>query len=322
VSEPAAAGRATDPFLFALGHVRSGTTMLRAMLHSHPNLAVPPESYFVVPVLRIPQESFTADRLIERVRADRYFADWALPADALVELRTDPRVHTPADAVAGLYAAYARACGKTRYADKTPTHLLDVDLLAREFPRARFVHLVRDVRDVAASVVTMDFGQSSVGAAAWTWQRAVGRGHRAGVALGPDRYRLVHYEDLVADPEPVLREICELAGLPYDPAMLRYHERADELLAPIRDTGHLQGIRKPPTPRLRDWRVDLHPRDIRLVDEVAGDTLELVGYERSGLPIGAEDRLRAAALVARCEGRRRWRRTRNRLDSLYRRARP
>lgn len=317
-------GRAADPFPFALGHVRSGTTMLRAMLDSHPELAVPPESYFVVPVLATAENTgapLDIDAFAARVRRDRYFADWALAPDALESLREDPRVRTTADAIAGLYARYAASRGKTRYADKTPSHLLDVPLLARQFPAARFVHLVRDGRDVVASVLTMNFGPAEFADAVWSWRRRVLGAHAAGTALGPDRYRVVRYEDLVADPEGTLREISAFFDLPYDPAMLEYHRRADEVLTGIRDTDHMQGIRRPPTAGVRDWRVDLTPSQIRVFDEIAGDALETLGYEGSGLPRTWQARVTGVETNVRCELRRRWRRTKRRFRSLYRRVR-
>src|SRR5258705_434249 len=81
---------------------------------------------------------------------------------------------------AGLYALYGTRHGKPQYADKTPSHLLHVPLLAGRFPRARFVHIVRDGRDVAASLVTMGFGASDFAEAARGWRRKVLKAHAAG----------------------------------------------------------------------------------------------------------------------------------------------
>ena len=287
-------GRAGDEFAFVLGFVRSGTTMLRAMLDSHSALAVPPESYFVVSLLQS-QAGLDWPAVLERVESDRYFHDWNLAPDALAALRDDARIHTTADAVAGLYAAYAAAHGKPRYGDKTPSHLGSVELLARSFPSARFVHIVRDGRDVVPSVVKMPFGPDGFAEAALSWERRVQEGRRAGLALGPSRYLEIHYEALVADPAAVLAEVCGHFGLEYEPAMLEYHARSDELLTGLRHTDHIQGIRKPPTPGLRDWRVDLSPYEIQLFEVIAGDLLEELGYERSGLTPSSRARAEAAA---------------------------
>ena len=318
--------RAADPFPVVLGHVRSGTTMLRAMLDSHPELAVPPESYFVVSLLgtdrdgRVDHDAFGSVLL-----ADKYFQDWQLPPEVLDELRADPRVVSAADAVAGLYHAYARRHGKARYGDKTPSHLHSVPLLAERFPSAKFVHIVRDGRDVAASVVSMDFGTARFAEAARGWRRKVLRAHDAGIGLGRDRYHEVHYEDLVADPESVLRDVCRFFGLDYSPAMLDYHERADELLTGLRDTGHIQGIRRPPTVGVRDWRFDLTPHQIAVFDEVAGPALDALGYERSGLRRSPRAYVEAKGAELRFLARRTryvyLNRATRRVRSIYRRAR-
>ncbi len=298
--------------------------MLRAMLDSHPQLAIPPESYFVAPLLES-SEPLDLDGFVHAVAEDRYFADWQLPISALDELRDDARIRTRADAVAGLYALYARQVGKAGYGDKTPSHLRFVDLLADRFPEARFVHIVRDGRDVAASVVTMDFGHTRFAEAARAWRRKVLKAHAAGSRIGPERYREVRYEDLVAEPEQVLRSICGFLGLDYVATMLDYHARADEVLAGLRDTDHVQGIRRPPTVGVRDWRVDLTPYEIAVFDEVAGEALDALGYDRSGLKRSLKARIEAETLDARIVFRRRRRFYGRRISratrSIYRHAR-
>ncbi len=287
-----------------LGCVRSGTTMLRAVLDSHPRLAVPPESYFVVPALeqRARYEGSgtaagTVDlgRLFTDIAADRSFPDWQLGPDALAEVR-GRRPRTVPDALLALYRAYARQQGKPRAGDKTPSHLLHIDLLAASFPDARFVHIVRDGRDVVPSILGMQFGPDRFAEAVLFWARRVERGLAGGAALGPERYREIRYEALVADPEAVMRDVCPFLGLEYSPEMLRYHERADDLLDGLRATRHVQGVRRPPTQGLRDWRTALDPHQVQLFEALAGDLLDRLGYERSGLAIPNRVRLEARAI--------------------------
>ena len=304
VGTPQPGGRAADPFIFVLGHERSGTTMLRAMLDSHPDLAVPPEAHSVVPLLGHHERPLDLDDLFTSFATDKYFADWQLPMESVEFLRHDPRVTTRADAIAGLYFAYARAHGKARYADKTPSHIVELELLAQRFPNAQFLHIVRDGRDVAASMVTMTFGASRFAEAARTWRRKTVRAHRLGQTLGPKRYREIHYEDLVANPRGTLEEVCNYLDLPFDARMLDYHVRADDLLHGLRDTHHIQGIRRPPTAGIRDWHVDVAPHDIAVFDEIAGEALDLLGYPRSGLRRSISARAEAAAIEVRLSARR------------------
>jgi hypothetical protein len=290
-------------FPIVLGCVRSGTTMLRAILNAHPLLAVAPESYFVGPAIqrRAKYEStdprgrtLDLDRLLADIAADRSFEDWQLEPTALAEVR-DQEPRTVADALLALYVAYAHQHGKPRAGDKTPAHLRYIDLLATSFPRARFVHIVRDGRDVVPSILGMDFGPDRFAGGVLFWEQLVRDGIAGGAGLGPQRYREIRYEALVADPEPVIRDVCEFLDLEYSPEMLRYHERADDLLTGLRATNHIQGVRRAPVQGVRDWRTDLDPHRIELFEALAGDLLDELGYERSGLAVPGRVRLEAQA---------------------------
>ncbi len=288
-------------FPVVLGCVRSGTTLLRALLDSHPALSVPPESYFVVPALQTRQRyerpsGLDLDSLLADVAAERSFPDWHLAACGLDEVR-DASPATVPEAVLALYRAYAHQQGKARAGDKTPLHLLHVDLLATSFPTARFLHIVRDGRDVVPSILGMSFGPDRFAEGVLFWQRRVEQGRAAGARLGPERYREIRYERLVTHPEQVLREqVCPFFGLEFSAEMLRYHERADDLIGGLRATSHVQGVRRPPTRGVRDWRTALAPHDVQLFEALAGDLLDELGYERSGLPVPGRVKVEAHAI--------------------------
>jgi hypothetical protein len=275
-------------FPFLVGCNRSGTTMLRGMFDSHPDVAVPPESYFVVPALRRSAsyerpEGLDVATLVADLRANASFRrNWQLPPEALAALRRDPPADTAA-ALTALYAAYAREHGKTRYADKTPQHVLHVELLAASFPRARVVHLVRDGRNVVPSLLEVPHGPRRYVDGVVYWRTRVLAGRQAGERLGPGRYREVRYEDLVADPERHLRQLCEFLELAYSPAMLGFPARVDELVAGTFDARHHLGISRAPTADVRDWRTSSAPHDVQRFEAIAGDVLDAFGYERSGM---------------------------------------
>jgi hypothetical protein len=274
--------------------------MLRAMLDSHPDVAVPHESYFVVPALhrRAAYEGpdgLDRDRLLTDLARDESFTRWGLDAPALDRVRADATLRSVPDTVRALYGAYAGAAGKTRFADKTPRNVLHIELLAGAFPDARFVHLVRDGRDVVPSMLGLDFFPDRFPEAVIYWADRVERGRRAGTRLGPDRYVEVHYEELVADAPAVLARVCDFLALPFDPAMLRYHERADEVVAAVKDTGHHQGLWQPPTVGRRSWRESMSRHDVARFEALAGGALDDFGYERSDVPPSLRARAEASA---------------------------
>ena len=292
------------PVPFIVGWGRSGTTLLRAMFCAHAEMAVPPESHFLVPMARRRNIYERHGALDARRFLDDLFGSfgwrmrvWSLGRDEMLRrLDRTPRA-TFADAMRAVYAAYAEAGGRRRYGDKTPIHVLHVDLLAAVFPEIRFIHIVRDGRDAALSYLDQSFGPDTIAEAAVRWQRAVRAGRRSGRRLGPGRYREVRYEDLLHDPEAHVRDLCAFVDLEFDRGMLDYHERADSLL----ERGYVAqvhpNLRLPPTRGLREWRRDMTTEQVRTFDVLAGGALREFGYPR------AESQ---PPLSARLEARRRW----------------
>lgn len=267
---------APPTFPFVVGCPRSGTTLLRAMLDSHPELAVPPESFFVPELASIPASRFAPDDFLARLTAHDRFRRWDLPVDS-VTAPVRATTNGP-DAVRAVYRAYAHHRGKIHYGDKTPQYVRRIDQLASLFPEARFLHLIRDGRDVGQSLIDGPFGPSAVAQAARVWRSHVVSGRRVGRALPEDRYHEVRYEDLVAAPEETLREVCGFFHLTFAPQMLDYAQRADDVLAGSVHPEAQAGVRRPPTAGLRDWRTTMAPGAVGVFEAVAGDALAAFGY--------------------------------------------
>jgi hypothetical protein len=273
------------PFPFFVGSGRSGTTLLRAMVDSHPEVAVPDEVAFVIRLSR-PHRAvqygwprrFDAAACTDLIVADSSFRRWPVTEAEARAAIADPPAASFADTVRRLYALVAASQGKARYADKTPMHVLYLPRLARLFPEARFVHLIRDGRDVALSYQSVAWGPTTVPEAAIRWRRSVRRGRRDGHRLGPERYREIRYEDLVANPERVLRAVCAFLELDWDNSMVQYHERADAVIAATRFPGAHQRLLLTPKPGLRDWRTEMAPTDVESFEAIAGQLLDELGY--------------------------------------------
>jgi hypothetical protein len=272
------------PFPFVVGCPRSGTTLLRAMLDSHPDLAVPGESYFIVELApkfaKKPLRRFNVRRFADAVVAHPRFVHWELPAD---DVRRALTAHQPRDYAAAMrvvYDTYARAHGKSRYGDKTPNYVLDLPLLARLFPEGRFLHVVRDGRDVALSVTSIEgWGPSKIDGAARYWVRHVEAGRSAGAVLGHQRYREVRYDDLVDEPEATLRDVCTFFDVTFDPAMVDYPGRFDELVSSNMQPEIHERLRRPPTKGLRSWRDEMPPTDVAAFEAIAGPLLAQCGFD-------------------------------------------
>jgi hypothetical protein len=272
--------RARPAPVLVLGVARSGTRLLKEMLTSHSELAIPDESYFIPAVWA---------RHGARVRTERLIADLdrfelaPRPGATADELRRRlPAEADFADAIHAIYQGYAEAQGKGRYGNKTPEYMQHLGLLDRAFPGARYVHIVRDGRDAAVSWVSMSVRRSAwrwprtIAGFAYQWRSEIVRAQRFGRSLGAGRYHELRYEDLVFEPESRLRELCAFLELPFESAMLEYHRRLDPGVVP----NHPR-LLEPPIADLRDWRLQMGARDLERFEAIAGDTLSRLGYERA-----------------------------------------
>lgn len=271
--------------------------MLRLMLDAHPDLAIAPESHFIPSVFAVKDRYAThngldAERLVGDIMRTTRFRDWKIPEDAVL-LRVGALAAPGfADVVDAVFMAYADAQGKSRWGDQTPGYVLDMALLGDLFPDARFIHLLRDGRDVALSLMQVAWGPRRLSEAAEVWAHRVRAGRASGKLLGADRYREVRYEALVDDHEAELRAICPFLELEYRPEMLRYLERGVESI-PARERRHHAHEGEPPTRGLRDWRRDMPPEKLALFEAIAGRELNDLGYERAYDQIPLSARMRA-----------------------------
>jgi len=176
--------------------------------------------------------------------------------------------------IAEAYAATVGRGDAVVWIDHSPQNAQLGRILFEEWPAARLVHLVRDGRAIAASVLPLDWGPNNAVSAAQWWTKALAHG-LALEAVFPDRVLRVSYEALVREPELVLRRICEFASLRFDPAMLR----GGGLRIPAATAGQHSLVGKPPDPaRIDVWRHILTPRQIELFEAEAGQLLPLLGY--------------------------------------------
>jgi hypothetical protein len=265
------------PF-FIVGSARSGTTLLRVILNAHSEVAVPPESRFVTE-LWTGNDEVDPEDFVERLASHRQFQGWSLDPNLVREQLGNGDHIAYARAIEAVYVAYMRAHGKTRWGDKTPRYVLKLPFLAELFPDAHFVHLIRDGRNVALSYAKVPFGPKTAPKAAAVWSERIMTGVREGRPLGPERYLELRYEDLVADPDTRTRELCAFVGLEFEPSMLDYTEKVEEMVFAKASTYNPHVFEKP-TAGVRSWETEMSESQIRLFEAVAGETLEMFGYPR------------------------------------------
>jgi len=273
--------------IFIVGCPRSGTTLLRLMLDSHPGIAIPDESHFVAHLHREwGAARRTPEMILERVVAHGRFARWGIDPNEVRRLAAKTRPSSYGEVMRTVFATYALSTGKVRWGDKSPPYVTQLPFLANLFPDALFIHIIRDGREVAASLAAHPWGPSGVIGAASFWKRRVSAGREAGHSLPPAHYLEVKLEDLITDPESVLRGVCDFVHEPFNRKMLDYPRTGQQRVwtgdpsIPGNYVDH-RHVLLPPTPGLRDWRVGLSIAKQRAVEAATQPLLAELGYGTS-----------------------------------------
>lgn len=279
-----------SPPVFVVGMGRSGTTLLRMMLTHHPNIAIPYESGFLTSyhdraaAFGPLDDDGNLRRLVDAMLAEKNVRRWdhAFSSDRIVAAVQQRTVAGVAEAI---YADYAAGHGKPRWGDKSD-YLDRLHVLNEMFPTAQFIHIIRDGRDVALSVMKLPWGPNDiVGAAEW-WDTHVMVGRRVGAVLGPQRYLEVRYERLVAQPEHELRRCCAFLGETYAPAMLDYAGSASSAIPAETRALHHGVDAAPYQARIHAWKREMHPADVALFTRHAHRMLTELGYEVPPAAVG------------------------------------
>ncbi len=251
---------------------RSGTTLLRMMLDSHPRICCGPESS----VFR--RRALDPDALAERFGI------------APAELRAIYAAARSRPAFIEAFAALClRATGKARWAEKTPRNISRIGAIFRCFPQARFVHVLRDGRDVACSLRTHPRHRVVDGQLVPldTWKPIAGCARRwrddiecSRPYWNDPRFHTLRYEELVRNPREVLGRLMEFIGEPWDEAMLAHGGAGTAFRDVTRFAQNPEALAAVNTASLSRWERDLDARDRQVFKRIAGPLLVELGYAR------------------------------------------
>jgi hypothetical protein len=279
-----------EPF-FIVGASRSGTTLMRLVLNSHPDLAVPGETHYFLHVYERYAGTGEWTKAVEEFLT--LCEDRLRPPVDLSEVRanllsmTEPDFRALLTLPLDLWAAHE---GKPRWGEKTPEHLFCCDQIVKFFPGASFIELIRDPRAVVASMGRSKWKSSDSTRNALYWQYVATTGHeRLNHAVAPGKRISVRYEDLVTYPEPTLRSVCELLEVDWDPSILSFHEQTSTYLPADRAEDDPR-LRQPFEADLHGWRNLLTPRQIAITEAICAREMATFGYQREGRNLTRSER--------------------------------
>lgn len=268
--------------IFIGGCPRSGTTMLGSILGSAAGCIATPESQFkqTIPVALNArwQDGMKKKEFYAALQKNFRFKLWEI---------TVPEIDLPdvlnsddyRKALLSLVDCYARKGNKKNWQcwiDHTPLNIQRPLILMKTFSEAKFIHVVRDPRAVAASILPLDWGPHSAMDAAHFWAQRISFG-QALESAHPDKCMRVYYEDILTSHGETIKQVCDFCGIEFEENMLK----GRDLRIPNYTKKQHQLVGSMPDPsRLNAWQDVLDIWQIAVIEEIVGDLMELMGYKK------------------------------------------
>ncbi len=334
-------GAAGYPPVFIVGLPGSGTTLLRSMLNSHPDLHIPFESKYFQHVWKARDELapvLDSEAGIERlltifsrvIFSNTVMGDIPLEVFREALLSLPPHQRTLPRLLSTLSEVPAHYHGKPRWGAKDPRFVALTDVLYALYPDCYLIHIIRDGRAVVASQVGKKLKRAELKGTAprtypeiclpsgavvttnlldWAaaWREHLDKVSSCAAAAPSARYLRIRYEDLVIKPHETLAEVCRFIEAPFDERMLSYHEDFKGQLPDDRLRRELALIGAPSDPEVAQrWRNQLSPASIHAVQMVLSSYLQRHGYELVSVSLPEVDRRALERAVSQWLRRRRW----------------
>lgn len=270
---------------FIIGAQRSGTTLLRLILNSHSQIAIPEEGTFWMPLLRRygvnPHKKFSKkelDNCLKYISSNSQFKLWNIPCDELIDKINYHSCQDLLSLMQIVYSMYSEKHHKAIWADKTPSFFRMVPELSRLFPEAKFIHIIRDGRDLYLSWRKIDPGKSNIAVCALEWCHKVCTAQKDLLKFRNSNHLEIRYEDLVQDPKKILNSICLFLNIKFEAEMLNFWQQSEKYIG----CHHSELIFKPlSTHSINKWKKELSDNELQVFENIAGDCLRNNGFETS-----------------------------------------
>lgn len=270
--------------VFIVGCGRSGTTILRKILQAHSAFSSGPETHMFTKFGWLERTTNKALRPYDIDWIDRNCTLFDVIPDKILRLRTGSSCL--AEFGDRFFAEFLISGGATRWVEKTPAHVNQITFIATHFPKAKFIHLLRDPRDTICSLRTHPKWKVIHGERVPKntdrpipdcldrWIHDVSSGVTMGRPLGDQRYTEIRYEDILDDPKPRLEKLFAFLGVEWEEAVLDFHTQKDDL-----GGTHPRASKPLDKSRVARWKSELSEAQVALIKRRAGALAAKVGYE-------------------------------------------
>lgn len=251
--------------LFILGAPRSGTTFLASLL-TDTHYGIPFETHFITKYFKQLSKFGELDkkenfkRLLNAILAERAVMQWKLSLDLDEFYEYLDGDYSYANIAHQLCLLGMKKTKEQAWGDKTPHYVGDIDAIYQLFPKAKYIYIVRDGRDVTLSLLKKNWGPNNVYACAHYWKDLNANQQLLKQLEEQKQLFFLRYEDLLASPIQTSEKIYQFLNQSYDLKSL------EQLCSTTKSDNHMK------------WKQQLSDRQIKLFDQVAASTLNNFGY--------------------------------------------
>ena len=282
----------TETPIFIVGVPRSGTTLLRLILTSHPDICIPPESTFFVDLEQkysLPDnKQIQINEFIAELYDNKKFREWNINRFALQQRLENSNCLTYCDYVVLIYKFYLEQnkLSASIWGDKNPQYIYDTDLIFKYFPQARVIHIVRDVRAVYSSLNQIKINNLwkkhssnfTINKVTSMWNKALDISDKY---KNDSRFYLLKYEELVSEPQKQINYLCQWLNIKFDKQMLLfYQDNLEQKLVPQHRLGWHKNTLKPICiEQINSWQNKLNNTEIEVLEILNKNRLTQMDYE-------------------------------------------
>ena len=195
------------PPIFIIGCPRSGTTLVRVILDTHPNICCGPETHLIGNIKTLNEK---IDKNWKRLEP--------------YGLSKDIHVKKLSDLFKIYHNNYMKSKKKQRWAEKTPDNIFYVDFINKLFPNCQFINIIRDGRDVVCSYKER-WGSKTIFTAIKKWNKIIDLTYEYRTKFNKERYMEIRYEEMVSNPEKETKRMMIFLGEKWIPELLEHHTK-------------------------------------------------------------------------------------------------
>ena len=274
--------------IFMIGIQRSGSNLLRLMLNELPEIAAPHPPHILQRMMPLVPRygNLGSDRVFSLLVDDvcRLVETNPVPWEGVTLDRKDVAARCRARSLVAVFGAVydvmAQTWGARTWCCKSLANIYYLPEIEDYFSDAKYIYLYRDGRDVAVSFSKAVVGEKHFYHIAKEWNEAQQLALSFRKRIPSKRFFNLSYEELTTDTERAIRSLCGFLGVEYKPSMLEFHKSAEAKRA-ASASNLWENVTNPlMRNNSRKFLKEARENDIRIFESVAGDSMDVLGYER------------------------------------------